>query len=150
MDYLRDGIGLRGLAQKDPLNEYRSEGFVMFQELQGGVRSEVVNLLLHVEVEPGAFDAPDDLPPGAEGEEVDGNGGGAGSLPSRGSSWASGSSLTYSAGGGATAIQEAKAELGEGPAPEAVVQQRIVGEKVGRNDPCPCGSGKKYKACHGR
>src|SRR5690606_12275481 len=51
MDYLRDGIGLRGLAQKNPLNEYRSEGYEMFNELQAAVKAEVVSLLLRIEVE---------------------------------------------------------------------------------------------------
>jgi uncharacterized protein YecA (UPF0149 family) len=63
---------------------------------------------------------------------------------------ASTGNLNYSAGGGMTAMQEAKAAAGEPVSTSSTTTQRRVENKVGRNDPCPCGSGKKYKQCHGR
>jgi preprotein translocase subunit SecA len=193
MDYLRDGIGLRGLAQKDPLNEYRSEGFAMFNEMQEGIQSEVVRLLMFVEVdsapgEQGQTPAPPRERPrragtdtsassnGARNAVGDGDGEGQGEesaaaaaatagagaavgtgaatpvAPRRGGrSWASGGTLSYSSGGGQSAMEAEKAARGEATdSGNGAVTQRVVEDKVGRNDPCPCGSGKKYKACHGK
>lgn len=150
MDYLRDGIGLRGLAQKDPLNEYRAEGYEMFAELLGSVKSEVVHLLMHVEIDVQQEPPPPEI---GQGEDPSPNGTDpdAPLAPSsRSGSWSSTGSLQYSAGGGTTALDEARSERGEESTSSTTVQQRKVEEKIGRNDQCPCGSGKKYKACHGR
>jgi len=164
MDYLRDGIGLRGLAQKNPLNEYRAEGYEMFLELMAAVKTEVVQLLLRIEVERGDLEpkaqrALDSGGSNARQPEI-GEGMQAGSASGSSTSSTGGlamrpsrstSTLTYGTAAAPTALQEARAEAGfgdDGGAP--VVQQRRVEEKVGRNDPCPCGSGKKYKNCHGR
>jgi preprotein translocase subunit SecA len=140
MDYLREGIGLRGLAQKDPLVEYRNEGHIMFQELTRAIREEVVTLLYHAEVT--ANDA------GSELQQQPGqNGGGNGamsyeheSLAGAEAILAAGGTSTYAGtgGGGGTATPVA---------PRPKVNSEL--ENVGRNDPCPCGSGKKYKKCHG-
>jgi preprotein translocase subunit SecA len=132
MDYLRDGIHLRALGQKDPLSEYRLEGHAMFDEMMGVVTSELVRYMFHLEVEKA---------PEAEAQQV--------------------SQVDYSyedqpVQGFARPAVEAGA-VDEAPAPEperggvAVVQQRVVAEedRIGRNDPCPCGSGRKYKKCHG-
>ena len=154
MDYLRDGIGLRGLAQKDPLNEYQTEGFQMFSELQASVRSEVVSLLLRIEVE-GSVVAEGDTPDVIEaGESVAASTAGTG-----GSSSSTGglamkprptSGLNYSSSTAApTALQEARVDAGLAEPEAPAVEQRRVEKTVGRNDPCPCGSGKKYKSCHG-
>ena len=154
MDYLRDGIGLRGLAQKDPLNEYQTEGFQMFSELQASVRSEVVSLLLRIEVE-GSVVAEGDAPDVIEaGESVAASTAGTG-----GSSSSTGglamkprptSGLNYSSSTAApTALQEARVDAGLAEPEAPAVEQRRVEKTVGRNDPCPCGSGKKYKSCHG-
>ncbi len=147
MDYLRDGIGLRGLAQKDPLGEYRSEGYEMFLELQDAVTDEVIRLLMYVEIE--TEPAPVGAASAADAADSDDD-----SVTSRmtqGGSWASTGTLQYSSGGGTTALEAEKAARGESTATSTTsVQQRRVDERVGRNDPCPCGSGKKYKACHGR
>ncbi|MCW2955741.1 MAG: preprotein translocase subunit SecA [Thermoleophilia bacterium] len=159
MDYLRDGIGLRGLAQKNPLNEYRAEGFEMFAEMQDAVRSEVVNLLLRIEVE-----GNDQLTPKAQ-RALDSGGSNSVSPDSsqlQASEAASSSTgnlkvrpsrananLTFGTAAAPTALQEARMEAGEEVDTGPVVQQRVVEDKVGRNDPCPCGSGKKYKNCHG-
>jgi preprotein translocase subunit SecA len=131
MDYLRDGIHLRAMAQKDPLTEYRSEGHAMFEELNGAIREEVVQILFHAQLEP-----QEQLEPVATAQ----NGG----------------QLSYEheslAGSQAIAAAGATALGGEAVAATAVApQQRVVSEhqKVGRNDPCWCGSGKKFKKCHG-
>ncbi|MDX6555777.1 MAG: preprotein translocase subunit SecA [Miltoncostaeaceae bacterium] len=133
MDYLREGIHLRALGQKDPLSEYRLEGHAMFDETMALVKTEMVRYLFHIEVEkaPEVEAAPvSDVGYTYQSEPVQGFDG-------------------YSDGG-----EIADAEYGE---PEerggsvAVVEQRVVSdeERIGRNDPCPCGSGKKYKKCHG-
>src|SRR3712207_3957164 len=135
MDYLREGVHLRAMAQKDPLVEYRAEGHAMFEELGRTIREEVVATLFHAQLE--AEDAPALQPAAVDG----GNG-----------------NLRYEheAMAGADVIAAAGA-TGDGVAladPVAVpaTQQRVVADeqKVGRNDPCWCGSGKKYKKCHGQ
>ncbi len=129
MDYLREGVHLRSMAQKDPLVEYTAEGHKMFEELSQTIREEVVFTLFHAELAP------------EEAAELSLNGqeGGNGAL-----------SYEHQSLAGADAI--AAATAGEAVAAAApMTQQRHVSEheKVGRNDPCWCGSGKKYKKCHG-
>ncbi len=129
MDYLREGVHLRSMAQKDPLVEYTAEGHKMFEELSQTIREEVVFTLFHAELAP------------EEAAELSLNGqdGGNGAL-----------SYEHQSLAGADAI--AAATSGElVPAGPSQPQQRHVSEhdKVGRNDPCWCGSGKKYKKCHG-
>ena len=106
LDQLRQGIGLRAYAQKDPLNEYKKEAFGMFEDMLERLRRTVTMALSHVELRS----------PEEQQEQV--------AAQQRAAQQA--------------AQQSAKA------APQASAQQ-----KVGRNDPCPCGSGKKYKHCHG-
>src|SRR5690606_13037012 len=130
MDYLREGIHLRALGQKDPLSEYRLEGHTMFDEMMSVVKSEFVRYMFHIEV---------DRAPEAEEQRV------------------ADVEYTYQSDpiqgfDGAAADEDVEAAAVEaqsrGPA-VAVVEQRVLSEddKVGRNDPCPCGSGKKYKRC---
>jgi preprotein translocase subunit SecA len=140
MDYMREGIGLRGLAQKDPLVEYRNEGHTMFLELNRAIREEVVTLLFHAEVTANDV-AADQL----QQQSANGNDGLSyehQSLAGADAILAAGGTSTYaggaSAGGGAVATPVA---------PKPKVNSEL--ENVGRNDPCPCGSGKKYKKCHG-
>jgi len=151
MDYLREGIHLRGMAQKDPLVEYRVEGHEMFQQMQAQIREETVSFLYHAEIQVMPEDGGEALQPqgGPEGltydhEEYSALGDAAdGSVdgPRRSGAWAGGSStLTPGRGGGASSATSTT----------GVQQPRRVEEKVGRNDPCPCGSGRKYKNCHGR
>jgi preprotein translocase subunit SecA len=134
MDYLREGVHLRAMAQKDPLVEYRHEGHVMFEQLSGEIREEVVSLLFHAEVTPNDVAALQQDDWGDNGDfayEHD-------SLAGSDAIAAAGAGVTAGAiGGGATAV--------------ATQAPRVASEfdKVGRNDPCPCGSGKKYKKCHG-
>ncbi|HEU4318584.1 MAG TPA: preprotein translocase subunit SecA [Acidimicrobiia bacterium] len=98
MDYLRAGIGLRAMGQRDPLSEYQREGYDMFMDTVESVKRDAVRYLFNVEV----------AQPKSQPERVQPNPTG-----------------------------------GKGPS------QPATSEKVGRNDPCPCGSGKKYKRCHG-
>jgi preprotein translocase subunit SecA len=139
MDYMREGIGLRGLAQKDPLVEYRNEGHTMFLELNRAIREEVVTLLFHAEVTANDV-AADQLQQNANGN--DGLSYEHQSLAGADAILAAGGTSTYagaaSAGGGAVATPVA---------PKPKVNSEL--ENIGRNDPCPCGSGKKYKKCHG-
>jgi preprotein translocase subunit SecA len=120
MDYLRQGIGLRGYAQKQPMQEYKRESFEMFTELLDNIKHEVVRILARVQVK-----AEEDV------AAVD-------------AQRRSDSSLEYRHDA-ASATEETVAQQPEEP--ETYVRQ---GRKVGRNEPCPCGSGEKYKQCHGK
>jgi preprotein translocase subunit SecA len=140
MEYLREGIHLRAMAQKDPLVEYRGEGHRMFEELGAQIREEVLRYLFHVEIE---RQEAEQLAPAAGP-----NGGG---LVYEHEQMA-GADVIQAAGSGQMA---AAARAGVSTAPSvgatSVVTQRTTSEydRVGRNDPCPCGSGKKFKRCHG-
>jgi preprotein translocase subunit SecA len=137
MDYMREGIHLRSFAQKDPLVEYRGEGHAMFEDLGSEIREEVVFTLFHAEI------APQDA---AELEQAQ--------LAQNGNL-----SYAHETSAGADAIAAAGASstagalaLGTGGSTSTSTQRTVVAspqEKVGRNDPCWCGSGKKFKKCHG-
>jgi preprotein translocase subunit SecA len=132
MDYLREGVHLRAFAQKDPLVEYRGEGHTMFEELGQTIRQEVVFTLFHValQVEEPALEP----------------------MQARESSLtyehetSSGAEAIAAAGGAATALAAPPQ-----PAAGSFAQAPAVNEHkdIGRNDPCWCGSGKKFKKCHG-
>jgi preprotein translocase subunit SecA len=146
MDYLREGIHLRGFAQKDPLVEYKNEGFLMFEEMMNGLWEEFARLIFHLEL------------------EIEGGNGQTQRMPFSPTS-SSTTDFSYSGGG-----QEQPSAL-YGGAPEGVAAMAVGGtededfaesspvvvetrtvddkDKVGRNDPCWCGSGKKFKKCHG-
>jgi len=109
IDHLKEGIGLRGWGQKNPLIEYKRESFAMFQDMMKHVRRDVVHHLFHINLE--HFDS-HGFEERREKELEQLN----------------------------MISQEAAQEGG-------AVEQRVVEEKVGRNDPCPCGSGKKFKKC---
>ena len=140
MDYLREGVHLRAMAQKDPLVEYTAEGHRMFEELNAAIREEVVLQLFHMQV---TIEDAAGLQEAQEAQAVNGN-----------------LSYQHDSIAGAQAIGAAAAAAGEllgdgdgagGPDIEPVAVQRTVSEheKIGRNDPCWCGSGKKFKKCHG-
>ena len=138
MDYLRDGIHLRGLAQKDPLVEYRTEGHAMFQQMMREVQEEVVTNLFHFDVE-----VADESGQAARDRRVR-----AGCLarprPPRDRARRDVGARGGPRARAATATCRSRRRCCRTP-----VEQRRVDEVVGRNDPCPCGSGKKYKRCHG-
>ena len=151
MDYLREGIHLRGFAQIDPLVAYKNEAFTLFTDLMNSVWSDYARMIFNVQVN-------------VEGE----NGGGAPApaFAAAGSATRAGR-VSYSgghsaAGAGALAAAAAAAGVAGGPGQEygdsgeelealPVVEQRVLDDEhqVGRNDPCWCGSGKKFKKCHG-
>ena len=116
IDYVREGIGLRGYGQRDPLIEYKREAFGMFSHLMENIRSSIVNTIFKI-----SFMQQSQAPA---------------------------KNLTYS---GAEEVEQfgaaKKAESGQ---EEKKMSPIINKDKVGRNDPCPCGSGKKYKKCHGK
>jgi preprotein translocase subunit SecA len=131
MDYLREGVHLRAFAQKDPLVEYRGEGHVMFEELGQTIRHDVVFTLFHVavQVEQPALE-PVEAPHGELQYEHETSAGA--------------DAIAAAGAGSATAVAAP-------PAPTPRSQGPAVNEHkdIGRNDPCWCGSGKKYKKCHG-
>ncbi len=120
MEALREGIGLRGYGQKDPKQEYKKEGFVVFGQMVGSINRNVCEKLFHVQVQ-------------REGQEQVAQEAEQRRKPRK----------TVESGGSTPADPKAAADAGE---PKQV---RRSEPKVGRNDPCPCGSGKKYKKCHG-
>jgi len=138
MDYMREGIHLRSFAQKDPLVEYRHEGHLMFEELGKEIHEEVVFTLFHAEI------APADAAMLEEAQQQQN-----GNL-SYAHETASGAEAIAAAGVSSTA---GTAALGTGGSTSTTTAPRQVvsseHEKLGRNDPCWCGSGKKYKKCHG-
>jgi preprotein translocase subunit SecA len=128
LDHLRQGIHLRGYAQKNPKQEYKREAFELFGAMVEAVKLEVTKTLTAVQIR-----TQDDIKPDDEShvENV---------RPIHPSSGGAVEAEPDSAGNGDVAIAEA-----------ATKKKPVrVGQKVGRNDPCPCGSGKKYKHCHGK
>jgi preprotein translocase subunit SecA len=139
LDHLRQGIHLRGYAQKNPKQEYKREAFELFALMQNRVRNDVTRLLMTVRVETAeqAEQAGEQLAP-AEPVNV---------------SYGHADFAQAQAAAGDEANAEALAlSLQQVPGAEEEGQQpfKRYGRKIGRNDPCPCGSGRKYKACHGR
>jgi preprotein translocase subunit SecA len=141
MEYLRDGIHLRAMAQKDPLSEYRSEGHAMFEELTATIQEEIVRYLLRIQIDRPPEEPAEAFEPGPSPVEPGGNG----ALVYEHES-AAGADVIRAAGAGA-GISAAGAMGGAA----TFTGQRVATEydRVGRNDPCPCGSGKKFKKCHG-
>ncbi|WP_415893583.1 preprotein translocase subunit SecA [Neptuniibacter sp. PT8_73] len=128
MDHLRQGIHLRGYAQKNPKQEYKRESFHLFQELLENIKRDVIRILSHVQVQ-----QPEDVEAmeqqrreQAERQQMD---------------FKHDNSSAMSGEEGESSNAEEQAQ------PETFVRD---GRKVGRNEPCPCGSGKKYKQCHGK
>ena len=129
MDYLRQSIGLRGYAQKNPKQEYKREAFEMFSELLERIKYEVVSILSKVKIQ--------------SNEEVE-------ELEEKDRPQVENVNYQHAEAGGIQAEGDEAQGAGAGEG-EAVAQQPIRRErKVGRNEPCPCGSGKKYKQCHGK
>jgi preprotein translocase subunit SecA len=145
MDYLREGVHLRAMAQKDPLVEYTAEGHAMFEELGLAIHEEVVLLLFHAQLEPG--EGGEQLGPPAS---PNGRGPADGGLTYEHESLA-GSDAIAAAGVGASTTTAALAGGGSTSTPTTSPGQIVKSahQNIGRNDPCWCGSGKKFKKCHG-
>jgi preprotein translocase subunit SecA len=118
LDHLRQGIHLRGYAQKNPKQEYKREAFELFESMLNAIKADVVRVMMNVQVK-----SQQDVEAAEEVPAV--------------------SNVQYQHAG----YDEVLAPPAEAPPARPFVR---AGEKVGRNDPCPCGSGKKYKHCHGR
>jgi preprotein translocase subunit SecA len=133
LDHLRHGIGLRAYAQRDPLNEYKREAFDLFEQMLGSLREQVTSMMAHLEIR--LAEAPPAMPQRAAQRMTESREdpalvpAGGEDLPER------------PAGAAAQRARSATAAAAPGAAPAGKVQ---------RNAPCPCGSGKKYKHCHGR
>jgi preprotein translocase subunit SecA len=130
LDHLRQGIHLRGYAQKNPKQEYKREAFELFGAMIEAVKLEVIKTLTAVEIR-----TRDDIKPDDEShvENI--------------------RPVHPSSGGGAMEAEPEYLANGDVAIAEAATKKKPVvrhGQKVGRNDPCPCGSGRKYKHCHGK
>jgi preprotein translocase subunit SecA len=160
LDHLKDGIGLRGYGQRDPLVEYKKESFEMFRQLTNRIDEEILRwVFLYQPVAPQSRG--DDLAPLRVGR-----GGGSGRLDRGGAAVAEPEDALAPAFAGArraparglqfndpsaapSAMARAERPEAKGGQDAAIQTIKRDGKKVGRNDPCPCGSGKKYKKCHG-
>jgi preprotein translocase subunit SecA len=152
MDYLREGIHLRGFAQIDPLVAYKNEGFSMFEELMHSIWEEFSKLVFHAEIEfteaPGNGNGAGGFEAGTDRRALDYSGGTLEAQPSALEQVAAAAGATATAGGAV----DLAASPGVGPTNGGEVIETVVKDehdKIGRNDPCWCGSGKKYKKCHG-
>jgi preprotein translocase subunit SecA len=153
MDYLREGIHLRGFAQIEPLVAYKNEGFTLFQDLMNTIWSDFARMIFNVEVQLDTGEAEEEQQQAAIPQS-----------PTRNSSYTSGG-LTYSGSASSTMAPysamttdpdtAALAAAAEPAAPvedtgPRVEQRRVDAiDQIGRNDPCWCGSGRKFKKCHG-
>jgi preprotein translocase subunit SecA len=144
MDYLQEGINLRAMGQKDPLVEWQREGFGMFSQMMHHIAQDFVKYVMHVQVQVAQAPASEDAS-AVQNVQY--------SAPEDPSS--SGGAANMAAA--ARAQAEAEGAQAQGPAADQadaeVVNTPIVKtewEKTPRNAPCPCGSGKKFKMCHGR
>jgi preprotein translocase subunit SecA len=143
LDHLKEGIGLRGYAQKDPIVEFKKEAFTLFEDMMARIDNETIRYLFHIQVQQG--EQTPSTPP----------------QPTRPRADAVAASAAARAGepqhlpAVAREIerrqqrQQKDLQYQTGPAQAEAPKPVKVGAKVGRNDPCPCGSGKKYKKCHG-
>ena len=136
LDYLRQGIHLRGYAQKNPKQEYKREAFELFENLLQVIRTEVSRVLMNVQIRSAE-----------EAEQV------ADSVEDRAGQTAEGARLMHAdAGGAGLGLDDGMPDEADarGLGGQVAPAPRVAEHRVGRNDPCPCGSGKKYKHCHGK
>jgi preprotein translocase subunit SecA len=149
LDHLKEGIGLRGYAQKDPIVEFKKEAFTLFEDMMARIDNETIRYLFHIQMQQG------DQPPGGRQPQQE---------PPR-TPPQSAAAAVASAAARASEPQQLPSVAREierrqqrqqkdlqyqtGPAQAEAPKPVRAGAKVGRNDPCPCGSGKKYKKCHG-
>ena len=139
MDRLRDGIGLRGYGQRDPKQEYKREGFNMFQEMLYLIHENVFKVLTRVRLRPAEE---------YEGDMHEGQGG-AGEQHEGEEALAEEEARSANPFQHKDRTQNLSYSSGGEQSPASMTMKRDQ-PKVGRNDPCPCGSGKKYKHCHGK
>src|SRR5450432_3781374 len=153
LDHLKEGIGLRGYAQKDPLVEFKKEAFILFEDMMARIDNETVRYLFHIQIQQGE-QPPQQLQQRPEPPRP----------PRPGTSAAMASAAARASGSEmdsqhlpsvAREIERKQSrhqrdlQYQTGPAQAEAPKPVRAAAKVGRNDPCPCGSGKKYKKCHG-
>ncbi|MBX3574530.1 MAG: preprotein translocase subunit SecA [Mesorhizobium sp.] len=129
LDHLRSVVGFRGYAQRDPLQEYKQEGFELFQAMLANLRQAVTAQLMRVELVREAAEAPPPQVPDMFGHHIDGTTG----------------QDDFGEGSGSVMLAQEVAVSAEDRNPN----DPTTWGRVGRNEPCPCGSGKKFKHCHG-
>ncbi|MBN9232188.1 MULTISPECIES: preprotein translocase subunit SecA [Phyllobacteriaceae] len=129
LDHLRSVVGFRGYAQRDPLNEYKSEAFELFQAMLGNLRQAVTAQLMRVELVREAADAPMPEAPEMFGQHFDATTG----------------ENDFGEGGDVAVLEDIRVV----PPEQRDPKNPSTWGKVGRNEACPCGSGKKFKHCHG-
>jgi len=150
LDHLKEGIGLRGYAQKDPIVEFKKEAFTLFEDMMARIDNETIRYLFHIQVQQG------EPPPAAGTREP------VASQPTRPRADAVAASAAAARANEPQHLpavareierrqqrQQKDLQYQTGPAQAEAPKPVRAGAKVGRNDPCPCGSGKKYKKCHG-
>jgi preprotein translocase subunit SecA len=151
LDHLKEGIGLRGYAQKDPIVEFKKEAFTLFEDMMARIDNETIRYLFHIQVQ--------------QGEQPPSGGAAQPATPSSPTRPRADAVAASAAAARANEPQHLPAVAREierrqqrqqkdlqyqtGPAQAEPPKPVRAGAKVGRNDPCPCGSGKKYKKCHG-
>jgi preprotein translocase subunit SecA len=146
MDYLREGIHLRGFAQIEPLVAYKNEAFTLFGDLMNSIWGDFARMIFHVEVvlegaNGGGAPSPVPAAPGRSSSST-----GAGRVSYSGGLQAQGAMAMAAAAGAGAVVDDVPDE----PLPAPVEQRRVDrSQQIGRNDPCWCGSGKKFKKFHG-
>ena len=145
MDMLREGINLRAYGQRNPLVEYKIEALTMFEEMEASIMDQIASLMYHVSIV-----TPQSAPPAAPVAE-DGTPRPA-PVMDEGAQRRAEQLLARERSKLEDHLSTARASHGDESAPAEAKSARKDedGKKVGRNDPCPCGSGKKYKNCHGK
>jgi preprotein translocase subunit SecA len=150
LDHLKEGIGLRGYGQKDPLVEFKKEAFILFEDMMARIDNETIRYLFHIQIQQGeqppAPGQPQPSSPQLPRPRAD---------AAVASAAARASEPPQHLPAVAREIerrqqrQQRDLQYQTGPAQAEAPKPVRAGAKVGRNDPCPCGSGKKYKKCHG-
>ena len=157
LDHLRQGIGLRAYGQRDPLNEYKAESFEMFENMLASLREQTTQLLSHVELRVAGPDEEDSPVPERRAPQMQETRRDPALARAGAGAPADGPPAQPPGGGGGRAPapreagEPAQATAGNGTVRRAAFDQRNpeTWSRVGRNAPCPCGSGRKFKRCHG-
>jgi preprotein translocase subunit SecA len=154
LDHLKEGIGLRGYGQKDPLVEFKKEAFVLFEDMMARIDNETIRYLFHIQMQqneqppqggarqPSAQQPPPNRAGGARAAVASAAARAEEPPPERLPAFAREMERKQER-------QQKELQYQTGPAQAEAPKPVRAGAKVGRNDPCPCGSGKKYKKCHG-
>ncbi len=152
LDHLKEGIGLRGYGQKDPLVEFKKEAFILFEDMMARIDTETVRYLYNVQVQVDT-QQPQNLPDGSPTPAPQSSGPRPMAVAASAAARASEETAPLPAFAREMERkqqrQEKQMQLQAGNTASEAPKPARAGAKVGRNDPCPCGSGKKYKKCHG-